>query len=52
MYSESDKHCAECVCAFCDLRGTSRCIEGEDTCDRCDNTEHATWCPWGPGEEA
>jgi len=50
MYSEDDKHCRECICAFCDLRGTVDCLEGPEECDRCDNTHHCTFCPWQPKE--
>ena len=32
MYNEMDKHCRECICVSCDLRGTDDCLEGADGC--------------------
>lgn len=50
MYSNTDKHCIECICQSCDFFQTSYCIEGEDCCDRCDNSSHAGSCPWNSNE--
>jgi hypothetical protein len=50
MYSELDKHCRECICVSCDLRGTDDCLEGADGCDKCDNTCHTGHCWWHPDE--
>ena len=47
-YSESDKHCNECICQYCDLRGTKGCVDGTGMCDRCDNTEHTYDCIFAP----
>lgn len=50
MYSETDKRCRECQCAWCDLRATSNCLDGEDLCDRCDNQTHTEHCWWSNEE--
>lgn len=50
MYNEMDKHCRECICVSCDLRGTDDCLEGADGCDKCDNTYHIGHCWWHPDE--
>ncbi len=50
MFSEDDKHCRECICRLCDLRGTDECIEGGDLCDKCQNDEHTGGCVYFDGE--
>lgn len=50
MYSDQDKHCQECICGSCDLRGTDGCLEGANCCDKCDNTSHCRHCCWHPNE--
>lgn len=50
MYSEPDKHCRECICPSCDLFKTDDCLEGEDCCEKCDNTHHTGSCWWHPDE--
>lgn len=50
MYSENDKHCRECCCAACDLRGTDECLDGELVCMECDNGSHVDFCPWHSSE--
>lgn len=52
MYSEPDKHCRECICPSCDLFKTDDCLEGEDCCEKCDNTHHTGSCWWHPDERA
>lgn len=50
MYSDNDKHCRECLCATCDLRGMDGCLDGEAVCAECDNQSHTNYCPWHPSE--
>lgn len=51
MFDENGKHCNECVCMECELRGTDSCIEGNDLCDRCENDEHTISCVFFEEEE-
>lgn len=44
MYDEENKHCKECICSRCELRGTKNCIEGKKQCDNCKNEDHAINC--------
>lgn len=50
-YSETDKHCRECLCPSCDLFKTAECIEGADLCEKkCDHENHTWSCPFHPNE--
>lgn len=51
MYNENDRHCSECQCAMCDLRGTPDCLDGETVCAECDNESHVDDCPWYSNED-
>lgn len=44
MYQETDKHCRECQCTACILRGTLKCIDGENMCNQCKNDDHTNTC--------
>lgn len=46
MYSETNKHCKECLCVTCEAFQTDDCIEGKEMCTECDNIAHTHACPW------
>jgi hypothetical protein len=44
MYDEDNKHCNECICRGCELRGTDNCLEGNELCNDCKNEDHTSGC--------
>lgn len=45
MYSETNKHCKECLCVTCEAFQTADCIDGKEMCTECDNIAHTQDCP-------
>jgi hypothetical protein len=44
MYNENNRHCRECICSNCELRGSDKCDEGPNLCDKCKNEDHTIRC--------
>lgn len=49
-YDEADPHCLECICPRCDIFQTDECLEGKDSCKKCQPGSHVKHCWWHPEE--
>lgn len=51
-YDARDPHCQECICPSCDIFGTDECLEGADSCRKCETDSHICHCWWHPDERS
>lgn len=51
-YDEAAPHCRECICPRCDLFQTDECLEGKDSCKKCQPGSHVKHCWWHPEERS